>query len=74
MCAVKKEVDNADEEGIKVKEQAIMELGILLKTTGQAEGWSCHSCVSTTAGLSTGSVRKVKCIHICALPQYWATP
>ncbi|KAI0211590.1 26S proteasome non-ATPase regulatory subunit 11 [Lamellibrachia satsuma] len=37
MCAVKKEVDNADEEGIKIKEQAIMELGILLKTTGQAE-------------------------------------
>ncbi|KAK2191133.1 hypothetical protein NP493_59g02014 [Ridgeia piscesae] len=34
---VKEELDNADEEGIKIKEMAIMELGTLLKTTGQAE-------------------------------------
>ena len=29
---------NDDEEGIKVKEQAVLELGDLLAKTGQAEG------------------------------------
>jgi len=45
LCAVKEELDNADEEGIKIKEMAIMELGTLLKTTGQAEGVACVHCI-----------------------------
>ena len=35
---VKRNVDNSDEEGIKMKEQAILELGQLLAETKQAEG------------------------------------
>ena len=35
---MKREVDNSDDEGIKVKEQAILDLGQLLAETKQAEG------------------------------------
>ena len=38
MISVKKEADSNNEEGVKVKEHAIMELGTLLAATGQAEG------------------------------------
>ena len=40
---VKREVDNSDDEAIKVREQAILELGQLLAETKQAEGISFHS-------------------------------
>ena len=35
---MKREVDNSDDEGIKIKEQAILDLGQLLAETKQAEG------------------------------------
>ncbi len=38
LFSVKKDVMNDDDEGIKVKEQAILELGDLLAETKQAEG------------------------------------
>ena len=39
LITVKKDVDSNNEEAIKEKEQAILELGSLLSATGQAEGW-----------------------------------
>ena len=36
--SVKREVDNSDDEGIKIKEQAILDLGHLLAETKQAKG------------------------------------
>jgi len=36
--SVKKEIQNNEEEAIRIKEEAITELGILLAKTGQAEG------------------------------------
>lgn len=36
--SVKEDVNSADEEGVKVKEQAVLQLGSLLAQTGQAEG------------------------------------
>ena len=35
---VKKEIQNNDDEAIRIKEEAITELGTLLAKTGQAEG------------------------------------
>lgn len=46
--AVKRDVQENDEEAVQVKEQSILELGSLLAKTGQAEGeggsgWECGS-------------------------------
>ena len=35
---MKKDVENSEEENIKAKEQAILELGALLAATAQADG------------------------------------
>ena len=41
--SVKQEVDSNNEEMVRVKEQAITELGSLLAQTGQAQGKQAYS-------------------------------
>lgn len=38
VCTVKRDIQESDEEAVRVKEQSILELGGLLAKTGQAAG------------------------------------
>lgn len=40
---MRRDVQEDDEEAVRVKEQSILELGTLLAKTGQAAGWDQHA-------------------------------
>lgn len=52
ISTVRRDVQQDDEEAVRVKEQSILELGTLLAKTGQAAGKIVRSAISTLNALS----------------------
>lgn len=59
MFTVKRDVDNNSEEELKVKEQAILELGGLLADTKQAEGIVIFYSTGQKAALKFSGLHKI---------------